>query len=98
MPPQSRHFNSPENCNRRMAGEEIIVAHVVGDEQRWKSRIPPDHIRRRRQSAERLHNLPHAKEQNQAEKGAASAEENPFRNQEQSEKVDKDRKSTRLNS
>ena len=58
---EMRRLDGPEHRHRSVAGEEKIIAHGVGHEQRRETRVSPDHAGRRWQGAETLAELPHTR-------------------------------------
>ena len=57
-----RDLDRAQHRDRRVAGEEEVVGHVVRHEQRREAGMPPDHARRRRQRARELGDLPEHEE------------------------------------
>ena len=89
-PPGSdlRHLNRTQYGDGRVAGEEEIIGHVVGDQQGREAGLPPDHARRRGQCARELGDLPEHEEQQQANPRPQRRSEQRGPEQEQAEQID----------
>ncbi len=84
---EARQFDCAKNRDGGVAGKEKIVANVVGDEQRWKSGIVPDHIWRRGESANGLQDLSQAKKHYETEEWANAWPKKPTREEKKAETI-----------
>src|SRR5947207_15550880 len=66
--PEMRRFDGPEHGQRGVAGEEEVIAYVVGHEQRRETRVSPDDAGRRWQRAETLTDLTQSEHDEAGEK------------------------------
>ena len=88
---EMRRLDGTEHGERSVAGEEKIVADMIGDEQRRDAGVPPDDAGRRRERAETLADLSHREENDDGEKRCKGGAENSRANKCEAEQINEDR-------
>ena len=89
--PELRRLDGPEHGQRRVAGEEEVVAHFVGHEQRRETRVPPNDAGRRWQRAKTLAELPQAEHDEHGEKRRKRRAEDRRANQGEADEINENR-------